>query len=83
MLINYSQHDAFLTASGISMSNLQLIFSSVLGILIFSWFIYQLIRLRNSFEEGVLSDVRFLFSVLRATALAILMIALISYLMTT
>ena len=83
MLVQHKQNTAFYTASGISTSDLQLIFSATVGALIFIWFVNHLMNLHKHFGSGVLSEVGFLLLVLRATMLAILMTAFISYLMTT
>lgn len=83
MLVQHKQNDAFYAASGISMSDLQLIFAATVGALIFTWFVNHLMNLHKYFGSGVLSEVGFLLLVLRATTVAILMTAFISYLMTT
>lgn len=79
---NYND-DAFASASGISMSNLELLFSTTLSILIFIWFVSRLMGLRKGLQNGVLSETRFLFWILRAVALIILVMAFVHYLLST
>ena len=79
---NYND-DAFLYASGISTSNLELLFSTVLSILIFIWFIARLMGLRKGLQYGALSETGFLFWVSRAVTLIIAVMAFIHYLVST
>ncbi len=83
MLNSSYNGDAFLSASGISMGDLELLFSTVLSILIFIGFVARLMRLRRGLQNGVLSEAGFLFGVLHALTLIILVMAFIHYLVST
>ena len=83
MLNSNYNGNAFSSASGISMNNLELLFSTVLSVLIFMWFISRLMGLRRGLQNGALSETRFLFWMLRAVTLIILVIAFVHYLLST
>ncbi len=72
--------NAFSSASGIAMGDLQLLFSTVLSILLFIWFVARLMGLRKGLQNGVLSEAGFLFGVLRTLTLIILLMAFVYYL---
>ena len=83
-MLNSNYNDtAFLVASGISSANLELLFSTMLGMLIFIWFVCRLIGLRRSLQNGMLSETAFLFEVIRAVSLIILIMAFAHYLLST
>ena len=83
MLNSNYNGDAFSSASGISMGDLELLFSTVLSILIVIWFIARLMGLHRGLQNGVLSETIFLFGVLRALTLIILLMAFVHYLVST
>ena len=83
MLNNRYNSDAFLSASGIAADDLEALFATVMSILIFIWFISRLMGLRRGLQNGALSETSFLFWVLRAVALIILVMAFIHYLIST
>ena len=83
MLNSNYNGEAFLVASGISMNNLELLFSTVLSVLIFIWFISRLTGLRRCLQNGTLLETAFLFWLLRAVTLIIAVMAFIHYLVST
>ena len=83
MLNSNYNGDAFSSASGISMGDLELLFSTVLNILLFIWFVARLMGLRRGLQNGVLSEADFLFGVLRTLTLIILVMAFVHYLAST
>ena len=76
---NYNDN-AFSSASGIAMGDLELLLSTVLSILLFIWFVARLMGLRRGLQNGVLSETSFLFGVLRTLTLVILVMAFAHYL---
>ncbi len=80
MLNSNYNGDAFASASGIAMGDLELLFSTVLSILLFMWFVARLMGLRRGLQNGVLSEAGFLFGVLRTLTLIILIMAFVYYL---
>ena len=83
MLNSNYNGNAFSSASGISMGDLELLFSTVLSILIFIWFVARLMGLRRRLQNGMLSEAGFLFGVLRTLTLIILLMAFVYYLVST
>ena len=80
MLNSNYNGDAFSSASGIAMGDLELLFSTVLSVLLFIWFVARLMGLRRGLQNGVLSEAGFLFGVLRTLTLVVLVMAFVHYL---
>ena len=80
MLNSNYNGDAFVSASGIAMGDLELLFSTVLSVLLFIWFVARLMGLRRGLQNGMLSEAGFLFGVLRTLTLIILIMAFVHYL---